>query len=149
MRIIKNKNKWDYSYPKYVVCGECESEFECDYEDTYIGALGCRYVRCPCCGGERMLDDGDGLTVDTLRFPTHYFHFEDGVKLKDSEVDEFVKGCIKRLRESKDKDFYATSTGTGDTHVFVFRYDGDEEYFVYVGKNGYETSVPFVEEDYR
>ena len=42
-----------------------------------------------------------------------------------------------------------TQTGTGDTHVFVFKYDGDEEYFVYVGKGGYETQVPFEDVDYK
>lgn len=153
MEIIKNNycsrrpigitSRWN------VVCNNCESEFIADKEDTYIGALGCRYVKCPCCGEENDLDDGIILTTENLSFPKHYFSFKNAVKLSDNDVDRYVKECIEALRNSKDKNFYATHTGTGDTHVFVFKYDGDEEYVVYVGKGGYETNVPFEDVDYK
>ena len=153
MEIIKNNycsrhpigttNRWN------VICANCESEFIADKEDTYIGALGCRYVKCPCCGEENDLDDGITLTAENLSFPKHYHSFKDGVKLTDEEIDGYVKRGIYALRNSKDKHFYAIQTGTGDTHVFVFKYDGDEEYFVYVGRGGYETQVPFEDVDYR
>ena len=154
MRIIKNnykadnpaitkENKW------FMTCERCGSVLEAETGDTYIGALGCRYVKCPCCGEENMLDDGITLTKDNLSFPKHYFSFKNGVKLSNKEVNKYVKECIEALRNSTDKNFYATQTGTGDTHVFVFKYDGDEEYFVYVGKGGYETQVPFEDVDYK
>ena len=153
MEIIKNNycsrypvgvtNRW------HVVCDGCESEFVADKEDTYIGALGCRYVKCPCCGEENGLDDGITLTTENLSFPKHYFSFKNGVKLSNKEVDKYVKECIEALRNSTDNNFYATQTGTGDTHVFVFKYDGDEEYFVYVGRGGYVTHVPFEDVDYK
>lgn len=156
MKIIKNNYKLEkenaldeFKRSQYLICQRCNSEFEFDPDDTYIGALGCRYVKCPCCGEEIMLDDGIKLTTDNLQFPTHYFSYKDGVKLSDEEVNRYVKECIRSLRYSKDKDFYATQTGTGDTQVFVFRYDGDEEYYVYVGKGGYVTHVPFDEVDYK
>ena len=132
-----------------ITCDNCGSDYEIEYDDTYIGALGCRYVKCPCCGYENMIDDGIQLTKDNLKFPDHYFSFADCVKISDEAIDRDVKRCIEALRNSKDKRFYATRTGTGDTHIFVFRYDGDEEYFVYVGKGGYETNVPFEDVDYR
>lgn len=153
MKIIVDRYKKNdiekQDYPMIMTCDSCDSEFEIDYEDTYIGALGCRHVKCPCCGCENMIDDGIQLTKDSLRFPTHYFHFGDGVKLSNEETDKYVRECIEALRNSKNKDFYATHSGTGDTHVFVFKYDGDEEYLVYVGKGGYETNVPFEDEDYK
>lgn len=154
MRIIENnyrsnnpvptkENKW------FMVCERCWSVLEIEARDTYIGALGCRYVKCPCCGEEIVLDDGITLTSENLSFPRHYFSFKDGVILTNKEVDKYVRECIEALRNSKDKNFYATHTGTGNTHVFVFKYDGDEEYFVYVGKGGYETCVPFEDVDYE
>lgn len=158
MKIIKNNynkthsvfNAKHTSHSWRRFCDNCNSEFLVDEEDTYIGALGCRYVRCPCCGWEdNVLDDGITLTSENLSFPTHYFSFKDGVKLTNKVVDEYVKECIEALRNSTNKNFYATHTGTGDTHVFVFKYDGDEEYYVYVGKGGYETQVPFEEVDYK
>ena len=152
MRIIVDRNKKTNSednYPMIVTCDNCGSDYEIEYDDTYIGALGCRYVKCPCCGYENMIDDGIQLTKDNLKFPDHYFSFANGVKVSDEAVDKYVKECIEALRNSTDKNFYATQTGTGDTHVFVFKYDGDEEYFVYVGKGGYETQVPFEDVDYK
>ena len=31
-------------------CDECTAELEFAFDDTYIGALGARYVKCPICG---------------------------------------------------------------------------------------------------
>jgi len=142
-------NPEEYSYPRVVTCDDCGSEFEIDYEDTYIGALGCRNVRCPCCNSENMIDDGIQLTKDNLRFPDHYFHYDNAVELSNELTDKYVRECIETLRKYKDKGLYAVHGGTGDTHTFVFRYDDDEKYFVYVGKGGYETNVPFEYEDYK
>ena len=152
MKIIVDRNKKTNSednYPMIVTCDDCGSDFEIEYDDTYIGALGCRNVKCPCCGYENMVDDGIQLTKDNLKFPDHYFSFANGIKISDEEIDRYVRECIEALRNSKDNSFYATRTGTGDTHVFVFRYDGDEEYVVYVGKGGYETNIPFEDVDYK
>ena len=153
MEIIKNnycsRHPIGFTSRWNVVCDNCESELVVDREDTYIGELGCRYVKCPCCGVEISIDDGITLTSENLSFPRHYHSFKDGVKQSNDRVDEYVKECIEALRNSKDKNFYATHTGTGDTHVFVFKYDGDEEYVVYVGKGGYETNVPFEDVDYK
>ena len=132
-------------------CEKCKSIFEFDADDEYIGALGVAYIDCPVCGNRIVYDDGINLTTENLRFPRHYFYFggDDTVLLSSRETDRYVRECIDALRNSDDKNFYATHAGTGDTHVFVFKYDGDEEYFVYVGKNGYETNVPFSDEDYK
>ena len=152
MRIIVNryrKTNGEDKYPMIVSCDSCGSDFEIEYDDTYIGTLGCRYVKCPCCGHENIVGDGIQLTKDNLKFPDHYFSFADGAEISNEETDEYVKKCIEALRNSKHKDFYATRAGSGDTHVFVFRQDIDEEYLVYVGKGGYETNVPFEDVDYR
>lgn len=155
MRIVRNnfvKSSTDApQYPRVVTCDNCKSDIEINYSDTHIGILGCRCFKCPCCGDESVLYDEEGikLTLDNLKFPDHYYCFADGVKLTNKVIDTYVKECITALRESPDKNFYATRSGTGDTHVFVFRYDGDEEYIVYVGKGGYETNVQFEDADYK
>lgn len=152
MRIIANRNRKNDNedkYPMVITCNNCGSDFEIEHDDTYIGTLGCRYVKCPCCDYSNMIDDGIQLTKDNLKFPDHYFWYGNGVVLSNKKTDECVRECIEALRNSKDKYFYATQGGTGDTHVFVFRRDADEEYIVYVGKNGFETNVPFEDVDYR
>ena len=152
MRIIVDRNKKTNSednYPMIVTCDDCGSDFEIEYDDTYIGALGCRNVKCPCCGYENMVDDGIQLTKDNLKFPDHYFWFGNGVKLSNKETDKYVRDCIEALRKSKNKYFYAARGGTGDTHIFVFRQDEDEEYLIYVGKDGYETNITYEDVDYK
>ena len=58
-----------------------------------------------------------------------------------------VKECIETLRNSNDKNFYSTSIETGDTHIGVSRFDGDQVFNVVISKDYYETYVPFTNED--
>lgn len=147
IKIIKQGN-FDDSFPKEITCDNCESLLSFDKNDAYIGVLGAYHIKCPNCGYENMLDvDGLTLTKDNLRFPVHYFKpSKDAVKIDDDEIDKWVRECITHLRE---RDDFVSFTGCGDTMVFVFKMDGDEEYYVYVGKKGYETHVPFEDIDYE
>lgn len=151
IKILSKKKSPVSIYPVKVECDECETVFECDEEDTYIGAWGARHVKCPVCGEENMLDTDDGieLTKDILSFPTHYRKTGDkAVKLDDDEIDKYVRECIEHLRTIGKDEYWGTFAGCGDTMIFVFKMDGDEEYYIYVGKNGYETNIPFRSEDY-
>lgn len=152
MRVIENnykKPEKDRSKEeKRIACDNCNSVFEYDENDVHIGAFGCAFVTCPCCGKETDALDSDGieLTPSNVRFPVHYGTFKEGVKIENSEVDKYVRKCIDDIREESG-DWSATACG--DTAVFVFKMDGDEEYWVYVGKGGYETYIPFEWCDYK
>lgn len=149
MKVIENNyKKPEKERPKLqkqskrTTCEHCDSVFEYDEDDVHIGAYGCAFVTCPCCGEENDTIDEEGLTLtpSNVRFPVHYGDFKEGIKISDAEVDEYVRRCIKVIREN---DLDWNYTACGDTAVFVFRMSGDEEYWVYVGKGGYETYIPF------
>jgi hypothetical protein len=54
-----------------------------------------------CCGEEIEIDDGIDLTSENLRFPQHYYSFENGKDLSNDEIDKYVKECINALRNSE------------------------------------------------
>lgn len=65
------------------------------------------------------------------------FNYNDGVKLKDKEIQRMIDECVERIENHED---WATFQGTGDTIVFAFglsNYDGHhiDEINVYVCKN--------------
>ena len=161
MKIIKNNaNLQDMvekekeikpKFPMKLTCSECGSEFEVDEDDVEVGVMGLYELKngCPCCGEEVEIDDGIDLTSDMLRFPQHYYSFENGVNLSDEEIDKYVKGRIEALRNSDDKTFYSTCTGSGNSFIIVSRYDDDENFCVDVCKGYYEVNIPYTEEDKR
>ena len=140
---------------KIINCPHCDSVIAYKNCDIKYGALGVPFITCPCCGDNFDLGNEEPivLTRDNVRFPEHYYKFDndddDGVKVTDKQVDAYVRQCIDTFRNAASNNFNALRIGGGDTEVFVFKYDGDEEYVVYVGKNGYETNIPFEDVDYR
>lgn len=83
-----------------------------------------------------------------MHFPDHYYHFGKDLysHVEDAKVDEYVRTAIQKIRE--DHDDYV-SISSGDTMVFVARINDEDNYFVYVGQDGYETNIPFQEIDYK
>lgn len=141
------------SYPRKVVCDRCGSELEYEKEDTRIGYLGVTHLDCPLCGEEIMLEDNEQditLTVDNVKFPEHFWHTskETGAKeVNAHRIKEYIRHGIEYLRERKDE--YAWFTQIGDSHIYVHKFEGDEEYTVIVAKDFYETEIPFEKEDYK
>ena len=133
-------------------CSECDSELEITEEDTHIGWLGARFITCPCCGKEAMVDELDGITLtkDNLEFPVHFNRTTKGlrhvVEINSDEIIKEIQRGITYFRGNKDEYYWYTSYG--DLFLIVFRYSGDEEYFVMVTKDFYETYIPFEREDY-
>lgn len=134
-------------------CDKCDSELEITENDTHIGWLGARFITCPCCGEESMVDELDGitLTMDNLEFPVHFNRTTKGlrhvVETKSDEIIKEVKRAITYFRENKDEWNWYTSYG--DLFINVYRYSGDKAYFVLVTKDFYETYIPFEKEDYE
>ena len=134
-------------------CSECDSELEIVEEDTHIGWMGARFITCPCCGEEAMVDKLDGITLtkDNLEFPVHFIRTAKGlrhvVEVNSDEIIKEIQRGITYFRENKDE--FCWYTTYGDLFLVVFRYSGDEEYSVMATKDFYETYIPFEDEDYE
>lgn len=136
-----------------IICDNCDSELEITKDDTYIGWLGAAYITCPCCGKETLVEEVEGitLTVDNLKFPNHFLRTnknERNVKeVCSTEILKEVKNGIKYFRNNKDE--FCWFTCYGDLFIVVFRYSGDEEYYVVITKDFYDTNIPFEKVDYE
>ena len=147
------EEKYIEPYPRKLICEGCQSELEYDESDLVMGEYGCMYVDCPICGEHNMLVDNEKsitLTVDNIEFPVHFHHVsvETGAKERcnTEEIRHELRRAITYFRKHKDEYYWYTSHG--DLFLIVFRYSGDEEYFVMVTKDFYETYIPFEDEDY-
>ena len=121
-------------------CYECDAELEFSLEDTYIGALGARYVKCPICGYEIMTEECDGIELNSsnIEFPTHFIE-SCGVDIPDGEIENWVRKCLKIAEESDEPYGYFVETGSGNTGIILMAYE--DEYRIIVAKDYYETSV--------
>jgi hypothetical protein len=144
-----------YDNPIQITCDNCGSKLEITKNNTYIGWLGARHVKCPCCGEPTMVDEIDGmdgikLTVDNINFPIHFLHTNKNMrKVKEvynTEIQEYIKRGVSYLRIHKDEQYWYTSFG--DLFLVIIKYDGDEEYYVMVTKDFYDTYIPFENIDY-
>lgn len=140
-------------YPRKLECEECGSELEYDESDLQRGVYGAMHIQCPLCGYNNMLDGNENdikLTKDNILFPVDFHHTSTECGAVDTCKNDFVRECIQKaihyFRTNKKE--FAYYTGTGNTMIYVFRLDGDEEYEVVVANDYYETYIPFEEEDY-
>lgn len=135
-------------YPRKMLCNNCESELEYEKSDMRMGFLGAMHIDCPLCGYANMLDDNEEsitLTKDNVEFPVHFWHTSKETGAVDccnnEEVKKYINKAIDYFR--KNKDDYHWFCATGNMHISVDRYDGDEGYCVMVTNNYYETNIPF------
>lgn len=150
MIVLKDKHNHtiqDESKPKTykITCEHCNSELEVEDDDIQVGAYGMGYVVCPCCGEETYADelaDYFSLTKDNVEFPVHYFSSKNAISVNDDTINKWVKECIEKF-DPNDENDWVRYIGSGDTMVFVFKFDEDKGYNVYVCKNCYETFIPF------
>ena len=127
-------------------CDECTAELEFAIDDTYIGALGARYVKCPICGYEIMTEECDGIELNSnnIEFPKHFFEPR-GIDIPNSQINNWIRECLKVAEESDEPYGYFVSTGSGNTMVIILAYE--DEYQVFVTKDYYETSVTKHDDD--
>ena len=120
-------------------CEECHSELEFAFDDTYEGALGARYLKCPVCGRENITKiETPKLSSDNIKFPKHFFE-PGGVDISDDQINDWVYKCLKVAEESDKPYGYFVQTGTGNTKVILMAYE--DEYDIVVAKDYYQTSV--------
>lgn len=151
---VKSEAKKVKPYPRKHICESCSSELEYDKEDLRVGALGAIYIDCPLCNKSNMIDDHEDaitLTRDNIEFPIHFWHTSEAngvVNLcTNEEIKKRINIAIDYLRKHEDEDNWYGECG--NLHISVYRYDGDEDYYVVVTNDYYSTYIPFEEKDYK
>lgn len=136
-----------------IKCENCGSVLEVLREDTHIGYLGLPYVTCPCCNYEMDIeefeDDAIDIYASNVKYPTHFIvsskEFR-AVEIPDESINKWIQEGIEYFRNHKDEYYYFT--GSGNALVHIYRFDGDEEYYVVVSKDYESSDVEFEEDDY-
>lgn len=142
MRIINNENE-----EKYVVCEKCKTKIGYTQDDIEYKDYGVPYIRCPHCSSQTMLEEEDCLELNknNVKFPIHYYHFGEGKPIDDEQINKWVKESIEYLEKNPTEHF--SYHASGDSIVFVIKYEDDEEYSIIVAKNYYSTSVSIDKEE--
>lgn len=124
-----------------VTCDECGAQLECEEPDTYVGAHGWHYVKCPECGDEALVEEMKDivLTEHNINFPKHFRKVSNGaINIGDYQIQEWVRECVADIKKNKDDDFWIISSG--NTVIIVLEWE--DEYEVYVAKNYWNSIVP-------
>lgn len=125
-------------------CDECGTKVGYEDFDIRIGAYGCAYIKCPKCGELIFIDDADcslTLTADNIQFPWHFYKVgKNAVKKTDKEINDYIKESVRNLEKAEEDYGLFCYIGSGDTVVFVFKYE--DEYAIFVAKDYYESSIP-------
>jgi DNA-directed RNA polymerase subunit RPC12/RpoP len=139
IRVIGKKAEEPKIYK--TICDECRAELEYEYEDTYEGYAGMRYIKCPECGYEIICEDFDSVELNSqnVEFPKHFYHFGNGKDIPDQEIQDWVRSCLKQAEESDEPYGYFFHTGTGNSMVILMGYE--DEYDIIVAKHYYELSI--------
>jgi len=120
-------------------CEGCDAELEFAFDDTYEGALGARYLKCPICGRENITEiNTPELSSNNIKFPLHFFE-PGGVDISDEQINDWVYKCLKTAEESNELYGFFMQTGSGNTKVILLAYE--DEYNIIVTKDYYEMSV--------
>ena len=90
------------------------------------------------------------LTKDNVEFPTH-FHLtskESGAVdiCNNDEIREIINRGINYFRKNKDE--FVWYYESGNIHLSIYKYDGDEQYYIIVSDKYYSTYIDFESEDY-
>ena len=148
-----NKHEQVEPYPRKLICENCLSKLEYEKSDLIIGVYRASHLKCPLCGYANMLDGNENdvtLTKDNVEFPIHFNHTSTETGAVDTCNNEFVRECIQNGIDyfRKNKEEFVYYTGTGNTMIYIFRFDGDENYEVVVTNDYYSTYIPFEGRDY-
>ena len=141
-------------YPRKITCENCGSILEYMESDLRMGAWGCMYIDCPCCGEGNMLADNENnitLTAENIEFPTHFWHVSANKGAANccntEEIRKRLSRAIAYFRENKDD--YHWYSESGNLCIHVHRWEGDEIYEIHLSNDYYSMEIPFEREDYR
>lgn len=149
----KEVNKVE-SYPRKLICENCQSELEYEKSDLKMDLFGCMSIHCPLCGYDNMLEDNEDsitLTADNVEFPVHFYHTSEKTgAINCCNTEEIRKNILKAIdcfRRNKEECYWGGHI-TGNLYINVRRWSGDEMYEVTVSNDFYSTEIPFESEDY-
>lgn len=132
MRIIENRYQ-DKQQEYEITCPHCMSKLAYTFDDIVKG----EHLYCGACDKEIYLDD-EIPTADTIQYPKDFFSYADGVPIKDTEINKWIKECVNDL----DDDTSYSLRATGDTVVFAYKSSEDaSEATVIVARKYQETDV--------
>lgn len=128
MRLIKDSNI-ESEYPKRHICDECGAELEYDKEDVHIGWLGCKYVTCPNCNRETMLN---GERIMPPNWPQTFHPTSAKLNAKympDEWIADEVSSMAKRLVNNVSPGNF-TVVSCGDSLIVGLKYTNDFDIYV-------------------
>lgn len=119
MRIIEN----NYQNPNQeyeITCPHCKSKLSYTYDDVISDKSDNEWIYCEACHEQIIICDNEKtLTVDIVQYPQDFYSFENGVPVKDTEINEWIKECINDL----DKNIDYAARSSGDSLVFAYKSD--------------------------
>lgn len=122
-------------------CYECGTWLEYEASDTTIGVYGGRELVCPACGKRLILDEPDGISLNSnnIEFPTHFMPTDtNAMDIDDVRIKTWVRNCLSRLETEPNRYFW--QEGYGNTIVLALNLE--DEYDIYVAKNYWECEIP-------
>ena len=134
--VAPSKNQQPVKHPTITTCPNCQyiiSYTEDEVERVDNESMG---VYCPHCGSVV-----ETKHVEPFTFPDTFYHFgtsEGAVCLSDDEVQHYVDIVKCKLRQECQVG-ECTFTGTGNTMVFGFKFEDEDE--IIVAKNYWEESM--------
>lgn len=148
MRVIENNYKGKECT---IICPHCSSviAYEWDSLDRHITKSGRSYICCGACHEAIYINENDTdhvpinefdeiPTAEAIHYPKDFFSYADGVPIKDTEINKWVKECVNDLYGDTSYSLRAT----GDTVVFAYKSSEDaSEATVIVAKKYQETDV--------
>lgn len=134
--IAPPENKTINKRPIITTCPHCQ--YTISYTEDEVKRVGNESmgVICPHCGGVVETEH-----IEPFTFPDTFYHFgvsEDAVCLSDDRVQEYVDIVKHKLRQECQVGEY-TFTGSGDTMVFGFKFEDEDE--IIVAKNYWSESI--------
>ena len=134
-------------------CENCGSVLEVSREDVHIGWLGLPFVTCPCCNYEMDVeefeDDAIDICASNVKYPTHFtVSSKDfrAIEISDEEINKWIQQGIGYFRNNPEEYYWYMASGNSMVHMYKF--DGDEEYYVIVSKDYEHGLIQFEDEDY-
>lgn len=145
MRIIEN----NYQNPNQeyeITCPHCKSKLSYTYDDVISDKSDNEWIYCEACHEQIIICDNEKtLTVDIVQYPQDFYSFENGVPVKDTEINKWIRECVNDL----DKNIDYASRGSGDTLVFAYKSDQYSHMAeVVVAKKYQETEVEIPADKY-
>ena len=145
MRIIEN----NYQNPNQeyeITCPHCKSKLSYTYDDVISDKSDNEWIYCEACHEQIIICDNEKtLTVDIAQYPQDFYSFENGVPIKDTEINKWIKECVNDL----DKNIDYASRSSGDSVVFVYKSDQYSHMAeVVVAKKYQETEVEIPADKY-